>query len=136
MGECLSTSAEQGGEGRAGGLGGAELGEERVIESSGVDIFGHEQGGAIGDAHHPDGHALSAARASESVIAESIRRTRGHGEGEEQYLNGVEGTAGDDVAEEVAADAAAAEEHHGENRLHRRRHLRNLDSFERKAGST
>ena len=54
MGECLSTSAEQGGEGRAGGLGGAELGEERVIESSGVDIFGHEQGGAIGDAHHPE----------------------------------------------------------------------------------
>jgi hypothetical protein len=40
----------------------------------------------------------------------------------------VEGTAGHDVAEEVAADAATAEEHHGEHRLHRRRHFDNLDS--------
>lgn len=99
-------SAEQGGEGRACGLGGAELGEERVIEAGGVDIFGDEQGGAIGDAHHPDGHALV----------------------------GVEGTTGDDVAEEVAADAAAAEEHYGEHRLHWCRHLGNLDLPGRKQG--
>ena len=35
----------------------------------------------------------------------------------------MERPAGDDVAEEVAADAAAAEQH----RLHRRRHLHHLD---------
>lgn len=52
--------AEQGRQGRAGGLGGAELGEERIIEAAGVDVVGDEQGGAIGDANHPDGHALSA----------------------------------------------------------------------------
>ena len=42
--------AEQGGQGRAGRLGGAEVGEERVIEAAGVDV--------VGDAHHADGHAL------------------------------------------------------------------------------
>lgn len=74
-------------------------------------------------------------RPSGSVIAESAIRTRGHGQGKERYLVGVEGTTGDDVAEEVAADAAAAEEHHGEHRLHWCRHLCNFDSPGRKAGS-
>uniref|UniRef100_A0A0A9D4F5 Uncharacterized protein n=1 Tax=Arundo donax TaxID=35708 RepID=A0A0A9D4F5_ARUDO len=76
------------------------MGEKRVIEATGVDVVCDEQRGAVGDAHNPDGHALI----------------------------GVERSAGDDVAEEVAADAAATEKHHGEHRLHRRRHLHNLDS--------
>jgi hypothetical protein len=40
------------------------------------------------------------------------------------------------VAEEVAADAAAAEEHHGEHRLHRRRHFHTTRIRREKLGFT
>ena len=56
----MPTLAEQGGQGRAGGLGCAEVGEKRVIEAAWADVVGDEQGRAIGDAHHPDGDALPA----------------------------------------------------------------------------
>jgi hypothetical protein len=82
------------------------------------------------DPQHPFSR-LTVKQQEPSVITESIRHTGGGiGGEEEQYLVGVEGAAGHDVTEEVAANAAAAEEHHGEHQLHRRRHFRNLDSPE------
>lgn len=56
--ETLHTASEQRGQGRAGGLGGAEVVEERVIQAAGADVVCDEQRGAVGNAHHPDGDAL------------------------------------------------------------------------------
>ena len=59
-----NTASEQRRQGRAGGLGGAEVGEESVIEAAGADVVGDEQRGAISNPHNPDGDALSSEAAS------------------------------------------------------------------------